>query len=146
MFNKADLSEFEQLVQANLVELEKTDLKSDLRGISFSSAKQIDIGQKSAILISVPVPMLPRLHKVQPRLVRELEKKFSECHVLFVAQRRIIGKNDKSMRQKRPKSRTVTSVHEAILHDLVYPTEIVGKRTRVLVDGSKISKMYFVVI
>jgi small subunit ribosomal protein S7e len=35
----------------------------------------------------------------------------------------------------------LTAVHEKILDDLVYPTEIVGKRTRVKVDGSKTIKV-----
>mgnify|MGYP006128482489 CR=1 FL=1 len=33
-------------------------------------------------------------------------------------------------------------MHDAILEDLVYPTEIVGKRTRCKVDGSKTLKVY----
>jgi len=78
------------------------------------------------------------------RLTRELEKKFSDRHVVFVAQRRMLSKPTLTSRvkQKRPRSRTLTNVHEKILEDLVYPTEIVGKRTRVAVDGSKLLKVY----
>ena len=32
-------------------------------------------------------------------------------------------------------------VHDAILDDLVHPTEIVGKRCRYKVDGSKVLKV-----
>jgi Ribosomal protein S7e len=77
------------------------------------------------------------------RLTRELEKKFSDRHVVFVAQRRMLRKPTRTSRvkQKRPRSRTLTNVHEKILEDLVFPTEIVGKRTRVAVDGSKLLKV-----
>lgn len=81
---------------------------------------------------------------VTGRLTRELEKKFSDRHVVFIGQRRIMRKPGRNSRQKqpRPMSRTLTAVHEKILEDLVFPTEIVGKRTRVCPDGRKIIKVY----
>ena len=81
------------------------------------------------------------------RLTRELEKKFSDRHVLIVASRRILPRPKRSNRsrtsqtQKRPRSRTLTAVHDAILTDLVFPVEIVGKRIRTREDGSKILKV-----
>lgn len=39
-------------------------------------------------------------------------------------------------------SRTLTAVHDAILHDLVYPAEITGKRIRIKLDGSRLFKVH----
>jgi small subunit ribosomal protein S7e len=91
--------------------------------------------------------LLAGFHKVQQRLTRELEKKFSDRHVLFIASRRILPRPKRSRQsrtaqtQKRPRSRTLTAVHESILADVVYPVEIVGKRLRTKEDGSKILKV-----
>merc|ERR1712071_741090 len=81
----------------------------------------------------------------QTRLVRELEKKFSGKHVVFIAQRRILPKPTRKgnkQKQKRPNSRTLTAVHNAILDDLVCPAEIVGKRIRIRLDASKLIKVH----
>ncbi|KAJ3232264.1 40S ribosomal protein [Chytriomyces hyalinus] len=139
--------ELELQVAQSIFDLENSvaELKADLRGLQFSSAKEVEIGHgKKAIILFVPVPLLKQFHKVQARLVRELEKKFSDRHVLLVAQRRIMRKPTRRARvtQMRPRSRTLTAVHEKLLEDLVYPTEIVGKRTKVRVDGSKLIKVF----
>lgn len=99
---------------------------------------------RKAIVVFVPVPLLKQFHRIQARLVRELEKKFSDRHIILLAQRKILPKPTRTSRvkQMRPRSRTLTMVHENMLEDLVYPTEIVGKRTRVKVDGSKLIKCF----
>merc|ERR1712042_297377 len=107
---------------------------------------EIDFGDKKCIAIFVPVPLLRSFQRVQQRLVRELEKKFSGKHVVVIAQRRILAKPTRKMKnppkQKRPRSRTLTAVHDSILEDLVYPAEIVGKRIRVRLDGSRLIKVH----
>lgn len=104
------------------------------------------IGKEKAIVIYVPVPQLRTYQMIHNRLVGELEKKLRGPHVVLVAFRRIISKPKRNCKsnpkQKRPRSRTLTSVHDAILKDLVYPAEIVGKRTQVRVDGSTLIKCH----
>lgn len=92
------------------------------------------------------MPKQKAFQKIQIRLVRELEKKFSGKHVVFVGERKILPKPTRNTRnplkQKRPRSRTLTAVYDAILEDLVYPAEIVGKRVRVKLDGSQLIKVH----
>ncbi|XP_014674723.1 PREDICTED: 40S ribosomal protein S7-like [Priapulus caudatus] len=139
--------EVEQQISQALLELEmNSDLKAQLRELHITGAREIELPGRKAVIIFVPVPQLKAYQKIQTRLVRELEKKFSGKHVVFIAQRRILAKPTRKTRiknkQKRPRSRTLTSVHDAILDDLVYPAEIVGKRIRVRLDGSRMIKVH----
>lgn len=47
--------------------------------------QEIEVANRKVLIISVPVPQLKAFQKIQQRLVRELEKKFSGKHVLFIA-------------------------------------------------------------
>ena len=98
---------------------------------------------KKALVLFVPPPQLKQFHKVHAELTRELEKKFSDRHCIIMAQRRILPKPTRKnpSKQQRPRSRTLTTVHERILEDMVHPTEIVGKRTRVHQDGKRVVKV-----
>merc|ERR1712071_529730 len=132
--------ELEKAIGEALLDLEvNSDLKTQLRELYITGAKELDVGdKKKCIIIFTPVPLLRQFQKIQVRLVRELEKKFSGKHVVLVAQRRILPKPTRKTKlrnkQKRPRSRTLTAVHDSILEDLVFPAEIVGKRIRVRLD------------
>ncbi|KAG8224765.1 hypothetical protein J437_LFUL002208 [Ladona fulva] len=144
----AEPDAFESSISQALLELEmsSSDLKAQLRELYITKAKEIELNGKKSIIIYVPVPQLKQFQKIQTRLVRELEKKFSGKHVVFVAERKILPKPTRKTRtknkQKRPRSRTLTAVYDAILEDLVFPAEIVGKRIRVKLDGSQLIKVH----
>ncbi|KAG6385898.1 hypothetical protein SASPL_154783 [Salvia splendens] len=141
----AEPTEFEESVAQALFDLENTngDIKSDLKDLYINSALQVDVsGGKKAIVIHVPYRLRKAFRKIHSRLVRELEKKFSGKEVVVIATRRIVRPPKKGSAVQRPRSRTLTSVHEAVLEDVVYPAEIVGKRIRYRLDGSKIMKVF----
>eukprot|EP00889_Picochlorum_renovo_P006458 jgi/Picre1/33488/NNA_008812.t1 len=73
---------------AALFDLEATnsELKADLRDLYIAGAKEVDVSSsRKAIMIQVPYRLLKSFHKVQQRLVRELEKKFSGRDVVIGA-------------------------------------------------------------
>eukprot|EP00800_Vazella_pourtalesii_P023108 TRINITY_DN922_c0_g1_i1.p1 TRINITY_DN922_c0_g1~~TRINITY_DN922_c0_g1_i1.p1 ORF type:complete len:213 (-),score=52.92 TRINITY_DN922_c0_g1_i1:158-733(-) len=139
------LTEIEKSLSASLFELEKnTDLKL-LKELDILGAKELDVHGKKAIVVTVPFPQLRAFQRLHAKLTRELEKRYSGKVVVFIAKRTILPRQTRKTRnqkQKRPNSRTLTSVHNALLEDLVYPGEIVGKRTRVRLDGKRQIKIH----
>merc|ERR1712194_69256 len=107
--------EFEASVAQELLNLEmtSTELKASLRNLYITAAKEVDCGDGvKAIILYVPFKLQKSFQKIQARLVRELEKKFSGKHVIIVAQRNILGKSyARSQKTKglRPRSRTLTA-------------------------------------
>ncbi|CAE8591890.1 unnamed protein product [Polarella glacialis] len=104
-----------------------SDLKADIRDVYISSAKEVEVGKAgAAIVVHVPFRVWKTVRKIQGRLIRELEKKFAKRSIILVANRTILDLNFKRKGLK----------------DVVGPTEIVGKRTRISVDGTKLMKIY----
>lgn len=117
----------ETLVAQALLDLENNvpDLKAELRPLQISAAREVDVkGGKKAIVVFVPVPQVKAFHKIQGRLTRELEKKFSDRHVVFIGQRRMMRKPTRGSRvkQQRPRSRTLKEVHEKVSPPCGLPT------------------------
>jgi len=130
-----------------LVDLEASsrDLKPHLRDLGIVSARKINVTQtKKAIVIFVPKLQHQRWQKLQDRLVRELEKKFSDEDVLFIAQRKVMKlcQINPKINAPRPRTQTISAVQNEILNDVVFPTKIVGKRTRFRVGGKRLLKVY----
>ncbi|KAJ5070851.1 40S ribosomal protein S7 [Anaeramoeba ignava] len=143
--NKLEVGIIQHLIQLQ-ASTESEDFKTGLAKLQITQVRIFRLGKgKQALVIFIPVPLITTLHSVQEQLTQELEKKFSGNTVFFVAQRRIIHpetRKTKIKRQKRPRSRTLTSVYEAMLTDMVYPTEIVGKRIHYHLDGHQITKIH----
>ncbi|KAJ7975742.1 40S ribosomal protein S7 [Quillaja saponaria] len=117
-------TKFEETVAQHLFDLENTnqELKSDLKDLYINSAVQMEVsGNRKAVVIYVP---------------------YSGKDVVFIATRRIVRPPKKGSAVQRPRTRTLTAVHDAVLEDVVHPAEIVGKRIRYRIDGSKIIKIF----
>ena len=139
-------TELDQEVAKAIFDIEVSpscDIKTELKDVYISGAKDVEVGKAGmAMVVHFPFRVWKVVKKIQGRLIRELEKKFNRKHVVLVANRTILDKNFRRKGLKvRPRSRTLTAVHESILEDLVGPTEIVGKRTRISLDGSKLLKI-----
>eukprot|EP00353_Schmidingerella_taraikaensis_P013073 CAMPEP_0185572038 /NCGR_PEP_ID=MMETSP0434-20130131/4030_1 /TAXON_ID=626734 ORGANISM="Favella taraikaensis, Strain Fe Narragansett Bay" /NCGR_SAMPLE_ID=MMETSP0434 /ASSEMBLY_ACC=CAM_ASM_000379 /LENGTH=200 /DNA_ID=CAMNT_0028187735 /DNA_START=39 /DNA_END=641 /DNA_ORIENTATION=- len=142
------VTEFESKIVKELESLEHSNssIKALIAPLHITAAKPIDIdGGKQAIVIWVPYNQLSAYRKIQKSLVEELEKKFSGKHVIIVAQRTMFKSTftrDVKTSGIRPRSRTLKHVQEALLEDVVYPAEIVGKRTLMRTDGSRLMKVH----
>eukprot|EP00029_Vermamoeba_vermiformis_P004232 TRINITY_DN14771_c0_g1_i1.p1 TRINITY_DN14771_c0_g1~~TRINITY_DN14771_c0_g1_i1.p1 ORF type:complete len:191 (-),score=51.46 TRINITY_DN14771_c0_g1_i1:88-660(-) len=142
-----EVTPFEDTIAGYLFDLQQnSELKASLEHLHIVAAKEVEIGAgKKAVVVFVPYRLLREFRKIQDRLVGELEKKLSGKHVIVIAQRRILPKetrNNHVKRQKRPQSRTLASVHEKLLDDVVYPVDIVGKRIRYSTDGKRLIKVH----
>mmetsp|Transcript_3091 Transcript_3091/g.5922 ORF Transcript_3091/g.5922 Transcript_3091/m.5922 type:complete len:192 (+) Transcript_3091:34-609(+) len=141
-----DPTPLEEKVAGAILELEMNskDLSAELKSLYISSVREVEMKARSALIIFVPYRLHQKFKQIQSRLVRELEKKFNDKHVLFIAQRTVLSKSfkRKSKGQPRPRSRTLADVQKAILEDICYPTQIVGKRTICKTDGKKLLKVF----
>merc|ERR1711976_846826 len=123
------------------LEVNNKNLKTPLTNLYINTVKEVEVATKKALVIFFPLRFIRKFHKIQRQLVSELEKKFGGKQVVMIAQRKIARKPKSNLR-KVQRSRTMQSVHDAILEDITYPSDIVGRRTRCHPDGQKVIRIY----
>ena len=142
------LSQLEEQVGKAIIEVEKASAenKALLKGLLVDNVKEIETtfqGKKSKniLLITVPFVCSKAMGIANKTLIAQLERKLG-AYVCFSARRTIQSKWIKTHKsQMRPRSRTLTQVHEATLDDLIQPSVVLAKSIRCKLDGSKLYKV-----
>ena len=143
----AQPTKLEETIAQHILDIQNNsqiEWKNELNDLYISSVKEVELAAKKVVVVFVPFRLMKEFRRVQAKLIRELEKKLAQKQVIIVAQRRILpppSRLNRTAAQKRPQSRTLTAVHDAILDDMVFPVEVVGKRIRVKTDGSRQHKI-----
>lgn len=123
-----------------------SDIRAQVRDIVICGCKDVEMTKDKVLVIYFPYRSWKVVRTIQGKLIRELEKRLKQ-KIVLVANRQILNKDFKRKGVTnfavRPRSRTLTAVHDSILQDIVGPAEIVGKRTRIAADGAKLIKIYF---
>ncbi|OIR58964.1 MAG: 40S ribosomal protein S7 [Amphiamblys sp. WSBS2006] len=97
--------------------------------LCFKATEEVDLEDASITLISVPVDKIEAWHRIQSRVMMELEKKLGKKVFLT----RCHGAEDSADKKEAARK---------TLEDLAYPSEIVGRRTRFATDGKKTALVF----
>ena len=121
-----------------------SDLRDKLNLLTIDQVREFQVKKDNkdsgkAVLVYLPQPF----HHYQPeavvRLMQEFQKK-KGVQVFMTAKRTIIHPRS-GYKQKIPRSRTLTSVYEALLDDLVSPSVLLGKKVRHNLGGHAVWKV-----
>ncbi|CRH02276.1 40S ribosomal protein S7, putative [Plasmodium relictum] len=144
---KKNPSDLEKEIAQCLIDIElssSSDIKNDAKEIRILSCDLIEVEKlkKKTILIYIPYKIyVTYVRKIQRKLINELEKK-TKKYVVLVAKRTILKAKQRTKAFKIiPRSRTLTSVYDSVLEDIVSPSEIIGKRISMRSDGKRIFKI-----
>ena len=115
----------------------------ELKSLKIISVKEVNSEGGKVLLVTVPYKQIKTFQSLQSTFHSELEKKVGS-QVCILGQHRAFPKTPEHGRRYkaiRNYGRTLKSVREALLDDLVYPTAIVGKRTTYSTDGKQVLKV-----
>lgn len=154
IYKQTEVSDFERTVADALYDIQNSasTIAPVVKKVYFTAAREIEVtGGSKACVMFVPISFLATFQSIQNELSQEFEKKLAGYSLVIIAERRMMKKPSAGSNAARPYSRTLTAVHDAILDDVCYPANIVGKRTHyratgptsysVILDANKASVM-----
>lgn len=115
----------------------KTEIVSEVKELKITGE---DKKSYNALVVYLPFVYTKNHKGLLAKIVNEIQTK-KKLPAFIVTQRTMIhGKSD--FKQKIPRNRTLTSVYDSILEDLISPGIIIGKRARYHLDGSQHIKIF----
>lgn len=99
-----------------------------------------DKKQYTALVVYLPFVYFKNHKGLLSKIVNDIQSK-KKLPTFLVAQRTLINKKS-DFKQKISRNRTLTSVYDSILEDLISPGTIIGKRQRYHLDGSQHNKIF----
>ncbi len=94
----------------------------------------------NALVVYLPFPYLKEHKNSIKKIINHLTEKRKQ-HTFVLAKRTIIHKRS-DYKQQIPNSRTLCAVYDSILEDLLTPGVIIGKRTRIRMNGTHLMKIH----
>lgn len=115
----------------------KTEIVSEVKEI-----KIVDDHKKTinALVVYLPYVYFKNHRALLSKIVNDIQAK-KKLPTFAVSQRTMIHKKS-DYKQKIPRNRTLSSVYDSILEDLISPGVIIGKRFRYHLDGSQLIKVF----
>ena len=115
----------------------RNSLVSDVREFQFTTADKKAV---HALIIYLPFVFVQNNRALVTKIVNEIQKKKNR-HAFVLAKRTVINKKS-DFKQMIPRNRTLTAVYDALLEDLIFPANVIGRRFRYRLNGSQLGKVF----
>ena len=142
---KGAISEIQKNVSNALEKIKDTEKehKAELETIKIEYANEVKMeDDQKCYLVQISTQNLAGFKKVHSLLTKKLEEHLSNPVIIIPSRKRVNGNEYRSFVSKKvPRDRTLTSVFDAYLDDILYPATIVGKRIRYPVGKTRTYKV-----
>ncbi len=142
---KHTVSEIQKNVSNELEKIKDSekDHKAELETLKIEHANEVIIeDDQKCYLIQISTQNLAGFKKVHALLTKKLEEHLSNTVIIIPSRKRVNGKEYRTYVSKKvPRDRTLTSVFDAYLDDILFPATIVGKRIRYQVGKPRTYKV-----